>query len=144
MAIVSRSYLSFQAKKANLGKIFITVILCTLFYLIGLYQDSRGSVPKTPPSSSDTTLVICDQNNHHHQNHTAAVAAATLDFAAHHHLPDPATVVESVRRIPPCDAKYTEYTPCEDVDRSLKFDRDRLIYRERHCPEKAEVLKCRV
>lgn len=27
---------------------------------------------------------------------------------------------------------------------SLKFSRDRLIYRERHCPEKNQVLKCRI
>lgn len=37
-----------------------------------------------------------------------------------------------------------EYTPCEDVQRSLKYNRGRNIYRERHCPEKKELLKCRV
>lgn len=47
-------------------------------------------------------------------------------------------------RFPPCDLNYSEYTPCEDTVRSLKFDRDRLIYRERHCPDKGELLKCRV
>lgn len=26
----------------------------------------------------------------------------------------------------------------------MKFTRDRLIYRERHCPKKLELLKCRV
>jgi Putative S-adenosyl-L-methionine-dependent methyltransferase len=40
--------------------------------------------------------------------------------------------------------KYSEYTPCEDVHRSLKFPRERLIYRERHCPAKRELLKCLV
>lgn len=45
---------------------------------------------------------------------------------------------------PPCPANFTEYTPCEDAKRSLKFSRDRLIYRERHCPTKSELLKCRV
>jgi hypothetical protein len=39
---------------------------------------------------------------------------------------------------------YSEYTPCEDASRSLRFERDRLIYRERHCPEKSEILKCRI
>lgn len=46
--------------------------------------------------------------------------------------------------LPPCDAKLSEYTPCQDVTRSLKFDRERLVYRERHCPEKEELLKCRI
>lgn len=46
--------------------------------------------------------------------------------------------------IPACGAEYSEYTPCEDTKRSLKFSRERLIYRERHCPEKGEKLKCRI
>ncbi|XP_022945427.1 probable methyltransferase PMT15 [Cucurbita moschata] len=45
---------------------------------------------------------------------------------------------------PACGMEYSEYTPCEDTKRSLKFTRHRLIYRERHCPEKEEVLKCRI
>ncbi|KAG6576739.1 putative methyltransferase PMT15, partial [Cucurbita argyrosperma subsp. sororia] len=45
---------------------------------------------------------------------------------------------------PACGVEYSEYTPCQHTQRSLKFDRDRLIYRERHCPEKEEVLKCRI
>lgn len=49
-----------------------------------------------------------------------------------------------IKKYPPCDIKYSEYTPCEDQKRSLKFKRDRLIYRERHCPAKEELLKCRV
>jgi len=30
------------------------------------------------------------------------------------------------------------------VQRSLKFPRENLIYRERHCPEKEEILRCRI
>ncbi|KAF2315347.1 hypothetical protein GH714_038894 [Hevea brasiliensis] len=59
-------------------------------------------------------------------------------------LPDPPLTVARAPHLPPCDPEYTEYNPCEDGQRSLKFDRDRLIYRERHCPEKKELLKCRV
>uniref|UniRef100_A0A0D3FZ42 Methyltransferase n=1 Tax=Oryza barthii TaxID=65489 RepID=A0A0D3FZ42_9ORYZ len=43
-----------------------------------------------------------------------------------------------------CPAKYSEYTPCEDVERSLRFPRDRLVYRERHCPSEGERLRCLV
>nr|GLL40663.1 probable methyltransferase PMT15 [Ipomoea trifida] len=45
---------------------------------------------------------------------------------------------------PPCKAELSEYTPCEDTERSLKFDRRMLKYRERHCPAKEELLKCRI
>ncbi|KAI3432091.1 Methyltransferase [Psidium guajava] len=49
-----------------------------------------------------------------------------------------------VKTYPPCSVKYSEYTPCEDPKKSLRFDRRRLIFRERHCPERNETLKCRV
>ncbi|KAH9604078.1 hypothetical protein KSS87_010418 [Heliosperma pusillum] len=31
-----------------------------------------------------------------------------------------------------------------DVERSLRFPRERLVYRERHCPDESELLTCRV
>jgi hypothetical protein len=49
------------------------------------------------------------------------------------------------RRHPACLAKYFEYTPCEDVERSLWFPQDRLVYCERHCPaSERERLRCLV
>ncbi|XP_010061323.2 probable methyltransferase PMT15 [Eucalyptus grandis] len=51
---------------------------------------------------------------------------------------------ENVRTYQPCDVKHSEHTPCEDPKRSHRFDRRRLIFRERHCPERNETLKCRV
>ena len=52
--------------------------------------------------------------------------------------------ITAAKPFPACGLVYSEYTPCEDTQRSLKFSRDRLIYRERHCPEKEEALKCRI
>ncbi|KAL2527466.1 putative methyltransferase PMT15 [Abeliophyllum distichum] len=72
---------------------------------------------------------------------------AQLDFASNYSAEDGGASTlsgETIKKYPPCDIKYSEYTPCEDPKRSLKFDRDRLIYRERHCPEKNEIHKCRV
>uniref|UniRef100_A0A9I9CQF5 Methyltransferase n=1 Tax=Cucumis melo TaxID=3656 RepID=A0A9I9CQF5_CUCME len=54
------------------------------------------------------------------------------------------TITAAAKPFPACGLNYSEYTPCEDTHRSLKFSRDRLIYRERHCPEKEESLKCRI
>ena len=50
-------------------------------------------------------------------------------------------ISNSTQSFVPCDMKYSEYTPCEDPVRSLKYDREMLRYRERHCPEKEELLK---
>lgn len=68
--------------------------------------------------------------------------ANALDFEAHHG--EAASQDEEFERrvFPPCDMKYSEYTPCEDTQHSLQFERERLIYRERHCPVKGEELHC--
>ncbi|GJP56575.1 hypothetical protein CLOM_g15631 [Closterium sp. NIES-68] len=44
----------------------------------------------------------------------------------------------------PCDAALTDYTPCEDVRRSLAFPRKMYEYRERHCPPPSNALSCLV
>ncbi|KAL3604067.1 hypothetical protein D5086_004926 [Populus alba] len=134
MAILS-PYLTFKAKKFNLYKITITIILCTVFYLVGFYKDSRGTISANATSSSSSTAFRCAPTNH---------STTTLDFAARHFAQDPKPPVAREHHFPPCEPKFSEYTPCEDVERSVRFDRDRLIYRERHCPESHEILKCRV
>lgn len=120
-------------KKANLLPIALTTIICTLFYLIGLWQHSTVG-PTTSlllaglPCSNPTTI------------HTA-----DIDFTTHHSATDgELATVHVTRQYPECDVRYSEYTPCEDRERSLKYARERLIYRERHCPEKRELLKCLV
>ncbi|TXG62794.1 hypothetical protein EZV62_009788 [Acer yangbiense] len=137
------SYINLKTKKTNLFYAVILIILCSAFYFIGLWQHSIAPIQiatttTTPPSDVTSTAVSCtppqEINKPQHD----------LDFTAHHHLPDPPPAAARVPHFPPCDAKFSEYVPCEDAQRSLKFDRDRLIYRERHCPEKEELLKCRV
>jgi hypothetical protein len=66
-----------------------------------------------------------------------------LDFDAHHNSLSSDTG-SNYTIFEPCDMKFSEYTPCEDTERSLKFPREKLIYRERHCPGKDELLKCLV
>ncbi|XP_031261364.1 probable methyltransferase PMT15 isoform X1 [Pistacia vera] len=131
------SYLHFKTKKTNLYYITLITILCTIFYLVGEWQNSGSPSPLATKSSIIESLSCTSQ-------HINTTTEHVLDFSAHHYAPDPPPTTARVTHIPPCDSKYTEYIPCHDVQRSLKFDRDRLIYRERHCPEKNELLKCRV
>ncbi|QCE08232.1 probable methyltransferase PMT16 [Vigna unguiculata] len=67
---------------------------------------------------------------------TATTASLSLSASCNHHT------AQSSRTFPRCSANFSEYTPCEDPQRSLGYKRHRMIYRERHCPE--EPLKCRV
>lgn len=120
-------------KKPKLYSLAILTILCSLSYLFGAWQHGGGAT--TSPTLTTTISCAATTNNSSHQ----------LDFGTHHSADSGGdTGTAAVEAYPLCDVKYSEYTPCEDQERSLKFDRDRLIYRERHCPEKKELLKCRV
>lgn len=111
----------------------ITTVLCSCSYLFGNLK-LTGTTTTTTTNLRRTTPC------------TTITTQPSLDFTPHHlaeHLIH-ALPTARVHHFPPCTPNLTEYTPCEDVDRSLKFDREKLVYRERHCPEKNELLKCRI
>ncbi|CAL0328634.1 unnamed protein product [Lupinus luteus] len=112
-------------KKTNLYSLL--ALLCIISYLFGAYQN-------TTPATTITQTTKCPQ--------TAVTTTNHLDFISHHNAT--ATTTTTSKQYPPCAIKYSEYTPCEDHDRSLRFSRKNMIYRERHCPEKNELLKCRI
>ncbi|PIN02758.1 hypothetical protein CDL12_24725 [Handroanthus impetiginosus] len=130
-------------KKPKLYSLAIVTILCSLSYLFGVWQ--HGGATTSSATSTLSTTIPCFSTP---QNTTTATTNPEphLDFATHHSAADDGAtdLSPAIKSYPPCDIKYSEYTPCQDLERSLKFDRDRLIYRERHCPGKNELLKCRI
>ncbi|XP_027334542.1 probable methyltransferase PMT16 [Abrus precatorius] len=125
----------------NLYLLTFATFLCTLFYLLGLWQryPSAATISAAGYTSADSSLCL--------PNTTATATAASftnLDFSAHHLLPDPPPTVARGPHLPPCNPSFSEYTPCEDQKRSLRFPRGRLVYRERHCPAPEEILRCRI
>ncbi|XP_021892201.1 probable methyltransferase PMT15 isoform X2 [Carica papaya] len=122
--------LLFPSKIFKLYYLLLILFLCTLSYLFGAWQHSAGGL--TSPTTRDCLPTV---------NFTAR-----LDFSSHHvaDLQEATSSQEEAKVYPPCSMEYGEYTPCEDYKRSLQFDRTRLIYRERHCPDKKQLLKCRV
>lgn len=140
-------YLSLKTKKTNLYYMAVTTVLCSLFYLIGIWQhggggDSSGAslLPSSISCSNSNSNSDRDRSSPIHSNATA------LDFSAHHaaELLVPLSAAARAAQLPPCGAELSEYTPCQDTQRSLRFDRNMLMYRERHCPEAAEKLRCRI
>ncbi|KAG6477805.1 hypothetical protein ZIOFF_061237 [Zingiber officinale] len=121
-------------KRTNIVQLGVVALLCSASYFLGIWQHGGGS---TSGTSTVLTAVSCERNTS-----AGGAGAVTLDFTIQHGADQAAEEPTAVRKFPACDIKYSEYTPCEDRDRSLRFDRDRLIYRERHCPEKGELLKC--
>lgn len=128
---------SYYLKKSNLYSLTLITLLCSLSYLFAIWQ--HGGVGGVAISSTPATNPCVPKRT--------TISTAQLDFSTHHAADADLSVTieeKTTLRFPPCDLNYSEYTPCEDTVRSLKFDRDRLIYRERHCPDKGELLKCRV
>ncbi|RZR70775.1 hypothetical protein BHM03_00001355 [Ensete ventricosum] len=123
-------------KRTSLLRLGVVALLCSASYFLGIWQHGSGA---TSVTSTVVTAISCDRSP---AASPIAGRATTLDFAVHHGSDQAAAGAPTVREFPACDVKYSEYTPCEDRDRSLRFDRDRLIYRERHCPAKGELLKC--
>ncbi|CAI9771897.1 unnamed protein product [Fraxinus pennsylvanica] len=116
-------------------------------------EEEENSAGATTSGLSTATSCVFSKNittiktQYSSSSKASSSTGTQLDFASHNSADDGGATTfseETVKKYPPCDIKYSEYTPCEDPKRSLKFDRDRLIYRERHCPEKNELLKCRV
>lgn len=137
-------------KKPRVYSLVVVTILCSLSYLFGAWQHSGSTtsiVSATIPCFPSTNITIGAHPSPSTSSPTSTISKE-LDFATHHSADESAAAAtvpeETIKKYPPCDIKYSEYTPCEDSNRSLKFGRNRLIYRERHCPEKDELLKCRV
>ncbi|KAL0296361.1 UNVERIFIED_CONTAM: putative methyltransferase PMT18 [Sesamum radiatum] len=128
-------------KRKRLTWILAVSGLCVLFYVFGAWQ---GRSP-TPSSQSDlSSKVGCDVRTGGQGNRDVPSSSAmnqdALDFESHHELSVNSS--QDIEKFPPCDISYSEYTPCEDQQRSKKFDRERFKYRERHCPTKQELLRC--
>ncbi|XAR65875.1 hypothetical protein NMG60_11011867 [Bertholletia excelsa] len=127
-------------KVSNLVSLLFVALLCCLSYSLGIWRNG-GSRPNTSNLAAIPCIPTIQENATAAVNNHVSLDTMSLDFASHHS----ASVTEDVvKSYPTCEAKYSEYTPCEDENRSFKFERDRLIFRERHCPTKEELLKCRV
>ncbi|KAG5234543.1 methyltransferase [Salix suchowensis] len=110
----------FFFRKTSLYTLALVLFLCTFSYLFGVWRHDGGGVSVSKSAATTSTIV---SNPSHHK-------ADDLDV----------TSTSEVKTYPSCNVNFSEYTPCEDAKRSLKFNRHKLIYRERHCPEKHEML----
>ncbi|GAB4861829.1 hypothetical protein Ancab_037085 [Ancistrocladus abbreviatus] len=133
-------YFSFNFyKRINLYYTVTLITLCSVSYLLGSYQQSSSALS-----------IAVRQTPSNFRSNSCTTTSSNLDFRSHHRAEDLLSInatsflAARVKHFPPCHRNLSEYTPCEDVHRSLNFPRERLIYRERHCPQKHELLKCRI
>lgn len=110
--------------------IVVVVGLCCFFYVLGAWQRSgfgKGdSIALKITRDTDCTML------------------PNLSFETHH-TSDASLVDHSESKgkvFKPCASRYTDYTPCQDQNRAMKFPRENMAYRERHCPPPSEKLHC--
>ncbi|XP_020683333.1 probable methyltransferase PMT17 [Dendrobium catenatum] len=138
------NFYQLESRRQRLTWILAISSLCAIFYVIGAWQNS--SIPKS--NHSNISKVRCDdisdstalsKNSLH--GATSLQSNANLDFNAHHQL-DLKNTSPSMENFQPCAMNFSEYTPCEDRTRGRRFERAMLVYRERHCPTKDELIRC--
>lgn len=111
--------------------LFVVIALCCFFYLLGVWQRSGFG-------KGDSYAIQMNR-----QQPANCTLSPSLDFESHHKYVEPVESFEPKAKVfKPCDAKYTDYTPCQEQDRAMTFPRENMIYRERHCPPKEEKLRC--
>ncbi|PWA39207.1 S-adenosyl-L-methionine-dependent methyltransferase [Artemisia annua] len=99
--------------------IIIVFGLCCFFYLLRTWQKS-GFGKGDSIAMDITKKTECEDN------------FATLDFDSHHSIPIPDSSRPKSKMFKPCNYKYTDYTPCHEQDRAMKFPRENMVYRERY------------
>ncbi|XVF52414.1 hypothetical protein PTKIN_Ptkin05aG0016100 [Pterospermum kingtungense] len=111
--------------------IFAVIGLCCFFYILGAWQ--RSGFGKGDGIALEVTK----------HSQTDCNIFTNLNFETHHNDVEIVEHSEPKAKVfKPCDAKYTDYTPCQEQDRAMKFPRENMIYRERHCPPVEEKLHC--
>ncbi|RAL48423.1 hypothetical protein DM860_005847 [Cuscuta australis] len=113
--------------------IFIICGLCCFFYLLGVWQ--RSGFGKGDSIALEVTRSTTDCN-----------VLTNLNFETHHGgqpgSGDDDSDSSMKKDIKPCHPRYTDYTPCQDQNHAMKFPRENMIYRERHCPPQEKKLHC--
>ncbi|RWW02888.1 hypothetical protein BHE74_00019189 [Ensete ventricosum] len=123
-----------ESKRRRVTYILSVGGLCVLFYILGAWQNTTTPTFSANPNLSEK--VECDP-----QSNALSLEDDILDFEAHHKLSLDETMM-AIEKFPACDLNFSEYTPCQDLTRGRKFERAMLVYRERHCPEKNELIQC--
>ncbi|KAL6975217.1 hypothetical protein U1Q18_024012 [Sarracenia purpurea var. burkii] len=127
-------------RRSNLITILSVAVLCTLSYSLTLWQNGGAAITSIATTSNLAATITCIRFKNTTsvskllpRDSSTAAAGADLDFASHSSTDGGggATLLDpGVKTYFLCNVKYNEYSPCEDAKRYLKFDRNRLIYRE--------------
>lgn len=110
----------------------VAVGLCCFFYLLGAWQRSGYG-------KGDSIAMAVNRQ-------TAACGGVGLSFETHHGGAgvENETMAAPAPEFAACAAAMADHTPCHDQERAMRFPRENMVYRERHCPGDGERLRCLV
>ncbi|KAJ1291275.1 hypothetical protein BS78_02G304200 [Paspalum vaginatum] len=108
----------------------IVIGMCCFFYTIGAWRKSGCG------KGDSIALEITKR--------TDCTVLPNLSFDTHHSKAGGSSsdLVSPVKKFKPCPDHYTDYIPCQYQNRAMKFPRENMNYRERHCPAQKEKLHC--
>ncbi|EAY81488.1 hypothetical protein OsI_36661 [Oryza sativa Indica Group] len=117
--------------RSPLAMVF-AVGLCCFFYLLGAWQRSGYG-------KGDSIAMPVNRQ-------TAACGGVGLSFETHHGGAgvENETMAAPAPEFAACAAAMADHTPCHDQERAMRFPRENMVYRERHCPGDGERLRCLV
>ncbi|KAH9607073.1 hypothetical protein KSS87_005002 [Heliosperma pusillum] len=116
--------------------IFIVLGLCCFCYLLGAWQRSGFGKGDSIAMKVSSSLPLCTDSSEKTDH-------SDLDFEPHHKFVGSFESSEVIiKKYEPCDVKFKDYTPCQEQDRAMRFPREEMVYRERHCPPPEEKLRC--
>lgn len=127
--------------------ITLIVLLLPLFYLFGSFSTiaitsttvSTSTTTNTTPNCTSTQRISKDAK-------TEPIDSQNLDFSTHHHSSKSIIVHRTHHEsIEFCPKNFTNYCPCQDINRVKYISKERFFHRERHCPlSDNEKLRCLV
>ncbi|KQJ87914.1 probable methyltransferase PMT2 [Brachypodium distachyon] len=127
-----------ESKARSPVAIVAAVVLCCFFYILGAWQRSGyGKGDRIAVAITHQTAAPCSISS--------STPSSNLSFDTHHTSPNSTAAAPPLPPFPPCPASLSDYTPCHDQDRAMKFPRKNMAYRERHCPgpeESSARLRC--
>ncbi|XP_042517888.1 probable methyltransferase PMT19 [Macadamia integrifolia] len=120
--------------RRTLVKVLLMTLLCSLSYILGSYKNSNSI------SHTHFQVPYCLQLNLTvHKS-----PSPNLVFEPRHKIDLPLDSETSVdlRFFEFCPKNFTNYCPCQDSVRERKFNMEKMLHRERHCPGKDEMIQC--
>jgi hypothetical protein len=97
-------------------------------------EEATRALDRASSSSSVKTPVDCSSSS---SSSSSASSSSSLDFESRHGALESETS-DSATQFESCGLEFVDLTPCQDPIRAHKFPREKLVYRERHCPKEEE------